>query len=419
MKKRKYTMLFTVLVMLLVLCLPAQASAYKGFKTSKNGVIKYYNASGRLVKNTWFKVEKNKYYATASGALAKGVKKIDGKYYYFTSKGVNKKGWKTVGKNKYYFVSKDGSAATGLFKFKNGKTYYFTSKGVMKKNCWQVINGKHYYFTSSGLMKTGWLTKDGKKYYLIKASNMRGQRASGIFSVSGKLYYFDPDTGIMQTNTTISYNDRTYRIAANGVCTVVPDTSAPSPDMLFFLKFESGSEAYNQTGGDNGNACGAYQFDYRYALLPFVKYAYRTNKTVCKEFKTYAGYTDNTKLKSNKKFYAAWKKIYNRNKKTFAELQDTFARINYYDNVERALSVAGIDIVSRSDVVKGAVFSYSIQHGQSTAVAAVKAIKATSSMSDATFLKKLYAYRQKKFPAFKTRYTQEYKLALERLKAAN
>ena len=74
----------------------------------------------------------------------------------------------------------------------------------------------------------------------------------------------------------------------------------------------------------------------------------------------------------------------------FSEMQDTFARINYYDNVERKLQSAGIDVASRSEAVKGAIFSYSIQHGQTSAVNAVKAIQPKSTTSDAKFLKKLY-----------------------------
>ena len=37
--------------------------------------------------------------------------------------------------------------------------------------------------------------------------------------------------------------------------------------------FESGTEGYAQAGGDNGRACGRYQFDYGYDLSGFVDYA--------------------------------------------------------------------------------------------------------------------------------------------------
>lgn len=408
MKNRKRGIFVTIFLLLVLLCLPVQAKTTSGFRKTKNGVIRYYDTNGKLVKGKWFKVKKKYYYAKPDGSIAKGLTKIKNKWYYFTKTGANKKGWITIKGKKYYFISTSKAAATGLFTFKNKKSYYFNKYGVMQKG-WITINGNNYYFKD--YMRVGWITVNSKKYYCIKSSPRKGQMATGVFSIGGKLYYFDPDTGELQTNTRAEYNDRVYTVDANGICTVVPEDTSPSAEMLFFLRFESGSSAYNQTGGDHGCACGAYQFDYRYSLKPFITYAYRENPLVCKEFKPFLKISA-SKLKNNRKFYKAWHQVYNRNKKTFSALQDTYARINYYDNAERRLQLAGIDIASRSDVVKGAVFSYSIQHGMTSAINAVKAIKPKSAMSDATFLKKLYTYRKKSFPLYASRYTQEYKLAI-------
>ena len=89
--------------------------------------------------------------------------------------------------------------------------------------------------------------------------------------------------------------------------------------------------------------------------------------------------------------------------------------MNYYDPVETTLARSGINLAVRSEVVKGAVYSYSIQHGQTAAVNAVKAIKATVAMTDAVFLQKLYKYRIKKFPSYESRYLAEYALAISKL----
>ncbi|MGN0355219.1 MAG: N-acetylmuramoyl-L-alanine amidase family protein [Muricoprocola sp.] len=413
MKNRRTKFTLFLLVMIFVLSFTAQAKTTTGW-VSKNGQRYYYSQEGVLYKNKWFEVDGKRYFATSTGAVATGLTKINDDKYYFLSTGESYYGWKQIGSKKYYFLSTTRAAIKNqIYTFKNGKAYYFNVNGVMRTG-WRKVNDQYYYFNED--MKTGWLTIGENTYYLIKSASRKGQRATGLFSVSGKMYYFDPSTGILQKSQTIYYKDRRYIADAQGVCTLVPENITPSSDMLFFLTFESGSEAYNQTGGDNGCACGAYQFDYRYALLPFVKYAYSENPVVCKEFEPYAQLTTGTTLKSNKKFYKAWNKIYKRNPKIFSQMQDTFARVNYYDNVERNLFTAGIDISSRSDVVKGAVFSYSIQHGQLTAANAVKAIKATSAMTDATFLKKLYKYRIKQFPAYSARYKAEYALALSKLK---
>lgn len=188
--------------------------------------------------------------------------------------------------------------------------------------------------------------------------------------------------------------------------------------MLFFTTFESGTAAYAQVGGDNGNACGKYQFDYRYSLLPFVKYCYESNPTFFAEFKKYAAYTDSQKslLKGNTKFYAAWRTIYNKSPKGFASYQDAYAKREYYDVTAGYLqSKFNINMDARPDIVKGAVFSYSIQHGQWTAAGAVKAAGIKNSTTDEQFLQKLYAYRKKTYPAYTTRYNEELSLALSLL----
>ena len=377
-----------------------------------NGKYYYYTSAGVMLKSRWITIAPiGKYYVNKYGYRLTGLCKMPGGYRYFSKDGVSQYGWKTINKKKYYFQKSNRLAITNqIYKFSNGKSYLFDSKGVMQTG-WQKVNNKWYYFKNN--MKTGWLELNGKKYYLSKRT---GERVTGIYSIDGKLYAFHVKTGVMITGRTVTWKGRKYIAAANGECTLVPDTTnSPSDRMLFFLTFESGSAAYNQTGGDSGNACGAYQFDNRYSLLPFVKYAYSQNAKLCAEFKPYVALTNGTKLKGNKKFYKAWNTIYARNPKQFAELQDKFAKVNYYDPVETTLARSGINLAVRSEVVKGAVYSYSIQHGQTTAVNAVKAIKATPSMTDAVFLQKLYKYRIKKFPAYESRYLAEYALAISKL----
>lgn len=68
-----------------------------------------------------------------------------------------------------------------------------------------------------------------------------------------------------------------------------------------------------------------------------------------------------------------------------------------------------------SDVVKGAVFSYSIQHGQKTAADAVVAAKITNACDDLEFVRRLYNYRMRKYPAYRQRYIEECREAVRRI----
>lgn len=370
----------------------------------------YYSSSGVMYRSKWINLVGKRYYVNKSGYRLTGLVKMSDGLRYFTKDGVNKTGWLTIDGKRYYFHSGTRAAVkNGIFKFKSGNAYYFDAAGVMQTG-WKKVNGKYYYFKDS--MVKGWQTIDNKRYYFNPTT---GERMHGVCSINGRLYCFHAKTGEQLKNKTVTYKGRKYVVDKNGLCTLIPDVKGPSAKMLFFLTFESGSQAYNQTGGDHGCACGAYQFDYRYSLLNFVKYAYSQNAALCKEFKPYAGLTSGASLKSNKKFYKAWNTIYQRDKKTFSSLQDVFAKTNYYDPVEYTLALSGYNLAGRPDAVKGAVYSYSIQHGASAAVAAVKAVKLTSDMSNKVFLKKLYSYRIKKFPAYENRYVAEYNVALRNL----
>lgn len=377
----------------------------------------YYTSSGKM-KTGFFTVKGKKYYCNSKGIMLTGLRKISGKRYYFDSSGAMKFGFRTVKGNRYYFrkTNKDGYAFTGLRKM-GGKYYYFSATGIMQKG-WQTVNNAQYYFQSDGKSATGWENISGNTYYFTN----KGIMVKGLQNIDGALYYFG-DNGIMYKNTTITVNGVTYQVDASGKCNQnVNDPSgggSVSQEMLFFTKYESGPEAYGQTGGDNGNACGKYQFDYRYSLLPLVKYCYSKDPVTFKEFQPYAAYAltekNKAKLKGNQKFFRAWQTIYARAPRLFASYQDEFAKQEYYDETERYLMNMGINIKFRPDVVKGSVFSYSIQHGAYSAALAVKAAGINNGTSNRSFINKLYTYRISNFPLYRTRYNSEKAEALSYL----
>lgn len=181
-------------------------------------------------------------------------------------------------------------------------------------------------------------------------------------------------------------------------------------DVTFFTKYESGDDAYGQTGGDGGKACGKYQFDYRYALLPFIQSVASTYP----EFQPFAN-LDRNSLMGNQALFDAWKAVYAKDPEGFKAAQDQFAYDNYYLVAEESLKSMGIDISGRPDVVKGSVFSYAIQHGSGSAAQAVVSAGITSSTSDRDFIEKIYNYRIANFSAYSTRYNAEKAEALSLL----
>lgn len=86
----------------------------------------------------------------------------------------------------------------------------------------------------------------------------------------------------------------------------------------------------------------------------------------------------------------------------FKNYQDAFAMQEYYSSVESQLRAWGINLEARPYVVRGAVFSYAIQHGSYTAAMAVRDAKITNATTNENFIKKLYKYRISKYPTYRS-----------------
>ncbi len=130
------------------------------------------------------------------------------------------------------------AATNNGFVTTNGKTYYYVNGTKVKG--WKTLNGKKYFFNkSTGVQVQGWLTYGGKKYYLYKSTtpskryaatgwmkdssgNKRYFDSNGVmiagkfYSISGKIYYFSPGTGIMKKNCWITSSKNKYYATSSG-----------------------------------------------------------------------------------------------------------------------------------------------------------------------------------------------------------
>lgn len=300
-------------------------------------------------------------YLKEDGEPVTGLARIGGKLYDFNDSGVMLTGWRKI-RDDFYFFRADpdeqgyGSAAIG----------------------WNTILGKRYYFRKDGVQVLGWIQSGGKLYYQIAAFGV----VTGKQIIDGEYYFFDDDG---------AYNAvKTKQLRGS-------KSKGMKNEMLFFTEFESGSAGYGQTGGDGGNACGKYQFDRRYSLQPFLSYAYSSNPYLFARFRKFAmmGNTAKTQdlLKGNQELYSAWNYIYVRYPEAFAYYQDKFAEMMYYDTAAARLRGKGINLEKYPYVVRGAVFSYAIQHGAQHAADSVLKAGITPATSAKDFLRKLYDYR--------------------------
>ena len=324
-------------------------------------------------------------------------------YYFYNRKPLT--GYKKIGSKRYFFSS-TGLRLSGLF-FAGGKYRFFKANGVqVTKKGWRTISGKRYYLSNNGIIKEGFFLVNKKKYYQTIVSGI----LTGAQTIGGQKYYFRAN-GVYD-------EEMTKRIREE-------EALGNPSDMLFFTKFESGNVGYAQTGGDRGKACGKYQFDYRYALIPFLNYCYSTDPEFCKEFEPFLNIKPGSaSLINNQKLYAAWKNCYDADPDKFSSMQDKYAQEAYYKYAENYLAARGIHLAVRPYVIRGAVFSYAIQEGSQVAAEAVIAAKINDKTPNREFLVKLYDYRWKdpkgwnSNQIFYYRYTQEKQLALSILAAA-
>ncbi len=114
----------------------------------------------------------------------------EGKRWYYYKKGAKQKGWLTLDGKKYFLSKKKYWRFTGLHKI-GGFSYYFDSEGAMVTKKWVTAKGNRYYFNPEGkALVNKWKTTGKKKYRL----GSDGAMLTGLQKVGKKIYYFNPQT---------------------------------------------------------------------------------------------------------------------------------------------------------------------------------------------------------------------------------
>lgn len=102
----------------------------------------------------------------------------------------------------------DAQAATTGFRTVKGKTYYY--KNGKRYKGWLTLNGKKYFLnTKTGVLLKGWQkSSKGPKRYFNKKT---GAMYTGMKKISGKYYYFDLKNGYTKSGFVKSANGKIVR----------------------------------------------------------------------------------------------------------------------------------------------------------------------------------------------------------------
>lgn len=100
-------------------------------------------------------------------------------------------GWLSLN-GKWYYMDGSGAMTTG-WQLVDGTWYYMYDSGAMTTG-WQYVDGAWYYMDGSGAMTTGWQLVNGTWYYMYDS----GVMSTGWQLVDGTWYYME-ESGAMKT----------------------------------------------------------------------------------------------------------------------------------------------------------------------------------------------------------------------------
>lgn len=175
----------------------------------------------------------------------------------------------------------------------------------------------------------------------------------------------------------------------NGKC-VYENKTNTDRIWLGWTKRESGSAGFRCVNGDHGHAQGKYQFDYRYALVPFMKFCKEKYPDKFSGFSKFIAFgAGNSKLINNTELSIVWTNYCDKYPSIFESLQDTYAYKYYYQEVKKYLkNLYKINLDDHTPAVKGSAFSMAIRSGALTA--AKKFCDSNNKTDDKTMLKLAY-----------------------------
>ena len=198
--KKKFTMLFAFLMILMLSCMPVMAfTAPAEAETAAADTV----GTQAVTKTGWVKVGKYYRYYYASGKYYKNcVKKIENKLFGFSKEGNLCCRWFKINNATYYASVKSGAKGIGVGQILTG---------------YRKIGNDYYYLhpQKAGARASGFITINKKLYY-FNSNDGKQRRTKGWFFVNNAMYYVKAD-GSIATNTTIDG----YKIGATGAVTDV------------------------------------------------------------------------------------------------------------------------------------------------------------------------------------------------------
>lgn len=165
-------------------------------------------------------------------------------------------GWVTIQGKKYY-LQKGGIRYSKWQAYKQKKRYYL-SDGTFARNRWVKDGGHYYYVRKNGTpVPAGrWLTVKGRRYYIGK----KGYRVTGLQTIQKKKYFFNSKGVLVKNKTSYKINGKEYEINSEGVAVRVSALKAEC--LRKAKKFVASHTTSNMSNGQKFRTCFNYLMGY-------------------------------------------------------------------------------------------------------------------------------------------------------------
>lgn len=222
----------------------------------------------------------------------------------------------------------------------------------------------------SGLQRTRIETHVMNSYVNADGSAVEEDDPGAIFDEVTGTYFVESEQEVSITFWEVKH--RSYK-------DIFTSTAANITDELFYyMHFESG--AFGAGWGDLGNALGAFQFDRRYALPPFISFCYSSDPQKYSMLEPWS--KGGIIAQGDTALEAAWMAAYEKDPEDFTRLQYEYEIEHYCKPAWDIMARYGIDMEDRRDAVKGLVAGLCNAMGQGGLEHGIARLTLSATMTD-------------------------------------
>ena len=309
----------------------------------------------------------------------------------------------------------NGSVRKSCFLVVMGELYHAGADGFLDTGWYSAESRNWYYFDEKGRAVDGWIEENGDWYYLDDGAYKTGWAVISGADDAEEWYFFDDDGRMLSDcRTPDGYyvgmdgqwkkdvpvgcdgDDFEWNRPANeepGQISGLIIAGMPAEFYMLSIAGETSGMANEAAvaNGDHGRAYGICQFDYRYDLADFMRYAYGKHPDLWPAFEGFLSAADgDAALCGNRVIADAFTGAMAADRETAIGDQLEFLRGRYWDGFAATMNQAGFNLGGRHIAVSAAFFSVNVNCG---AQASIFINNLSPDMTDEEMIRSIYRLR--------------------------